>query len=99
MSDLPELNSNKWGEDYWNICLKEMADTITKLELWDWFCNETPPEDQGYQWWDHDNINKISDNLPHNDHSGSSFACALRNMEFIAKNGFTEWLKKNDGPS
>lgn len=93
MSDLPDLNSTEWGDDYWNQSLKDMSDTITKLELWDWLKIYSPPKDEGFMWSNHENINKISDGLVHNDHSGSSFAFALRTMEFIAKKGFSKWIE------
>tara|TARA_B110000444_G_C18724542_1_gene540179 strand:+ start:642 stop:950 length:309 start_codon:yes stop_codon:yes gene_type:complete len=96
MNNLPDLNSTEWGDDYWNQSLKQMSDTITKLELWDWLKTYSPPKDQGFMWCNHENIDKISKGLVHNDHSGSSFAFALRNMEFIAKKGFLAWKKKRD---
>ena len=74
-----------------------MAATITELELWDRFMEENPPEGKGYSWWEHPNISKISDNLKDdngnldNPHSGCSFACAMRNMQSIAKLGFPAW--------
>ena len=71
-----------------------MVETSIRLEVWEWFKTEEPPEDEGYQWWDHPNINLISSNLSNNDHSGASFACAMRNVQYIAKNGFTAWKKK-----
>jgi len=74
-----------------------MAATITELELWVWFMEENPPEGKGYSWWEHPNISKISDNLKDdngnldNPHSGCSFACAMRNMQAIARMGFPAW--------
>ena len=74
--------------------LKMMADTITKLELWDWLCNYSPDKGKGFMWSSDKNITKISNALPQNNHSGATFAYAMRQMEFIAKNGFDEWNKK-----
>ena len=91
------LNQEAWPTDYFSKDLRLMAATITRLELWDWFKIESPPENQGYSWWNHPNINKISDNLQDdqgnldNPHSGASFACSMRNMQAIAKKGFLEW--------
>ena len=45
-------------------------------------------------WWDHENITKILQGLTDNNHSGASMAYAMRNMQYIAKNGFEEWKKK-----
>ena len=68
-----------------------MADTITKLKLWPWFRDESPPDDEGYSWWNHVNIFKISSGIPDNPHSGATFAYCLRQMQAIAKQGFTKW--------
>ena len=40
--------------------LKEMADTVDRLELWNWFKNESPPDDLGYSFWKHENIKMIT---------------------------------------
>ena len=90
--------------DQWNVVqccgfdfrkhLKELADTIDVLELWDWFKNESPPKEKGYIFWEHENISKISnklDELYGNYHSGASFGFAMRCMQAIAKQGFDNW--------
>lgn len=82
-----------YGMDF-RYCLKDMADTITRLELWDWFKNESPPVDKGYSWWDHPNINKISDGLTDNSHSGATFGYCMRCMQSIANNGFNDWCNQ-----
>lgn len=71
--------------------LKDMADTVDRLELWDWFKNESPPEDCGYTYWKNPNIDKISNGLDNNDHSGATFGYAMRCMQAIAKQGFNHW--------
>ncbi len=71
--------------------LLNIANTITKLELWSWMKNESPPPQCGYMRWTHPNIDMISANLPVNNHSGATFAIGMRNIEAIAKKGFTEW--------
>jgi hypothetical protein len=91
------LDKSEWPTGYQGDTLRLMAATVTRLELWDWFRIESPPEDTGYSWWNHPNINKISENLQNdegildNPHSGASFACSMRNMQSIAKNGFEVW--------
>ena len=88
-----------YGGDF-RPCLKDMADTVTRLELWDWFKNESPPVDKGYSWWDHPNINKICNGLKDNPHSGATFAYCMRCMQTIAKKGFDEWSKEmNNQPN
>ena len=55
-----------------------MAETITRLGLWDWFKNEQPPDNQGYMFWNHPNVNKICSCLKNNRHSGSTLAYCMR---------------------
>ncbi len=100
VDDIVPLDKSAWPTGYFSKCLRLMAATVTRLELWDWFRIESPPENTGYNWWNHPNINKISDNLQDDDgnidnpHSGSSFACSMRNMQAIAKEGFQTWKTK-----
>ena len=74
--------------------LKDMADTVTSLELWNWFYIENPPSDSGYQFWDDVNVNKISDGLKNNDHSGATFGYCMRQMQSIAKKNFNTWKEE-----
>ena len=79
-----------YGMDF-RPSLLDMANTITKLDLWNWLKNESPPKDSGYTFWDHPNKKKISDGLESNDHSGATFGYCMRQMQFIAKHGFDKW--------
>ena len=48
-------------------------------------------------FWDHQNIKLIHKYIvkKYDDvHSGASFACSMRNAEFIAKKGFNKWNRK-----
>ena len=91
--------TNEWplvtvyGSDF-RPDLKDMADTVTRLELWDWFRNETPPENTGYTYWSHENVNKISNGLKDDRHSGATFGYAMICMQYIAENGFESWKNK-----
>lgn len=93
-------NANEWplvkvyGQDF-RPNLLDMAQTTTRLNLWNWFKNESPPANAGYQFWGDENINKISDGLENNEHSGATFGYCMRQMQFIAKNGFEEYIKYN----
>ena len=98
-------DKTEWPSDYFSNDLRLMAATITRLELWDWFNEEHPPENTGYSFWGHPNIDKISANLMddegnlNNPHSGCSFACAMRNMQTIAQIGFPAWKVKYENNS
>ena len=73
--------------------LLDMAQTISRLGLWDWFKNEEPPENSGYMYWGHSNIHKISSGLENNNHSGATFGYCMRQMQSIARTGFHSWNK------
>ena len=73
--------------------LLDMAQTITRLGLWDWFKNENPPNNQGYMFWSHPNVNKISSGLKNDPHSGATFAYCMRQMQRISQEGFQSWNK------
>ncbi len=62
---------------------------------WQFLKNNSPPDDKGFMFWGHPMVNKIVDNMETKDeHSGSSMAYVLRNMEFIAVNGWDTWCEK-----
>ena len=75
--------------------LIEMYKTITNLELWGWMKNENPPSNQGYMFWGHPNVDRISNGLSNNPHSGATFGYCMRCMQSIAKNGFDKWNDAN----
>ena len=74
--------------------LLDMAQTITRLGLWDWFKTENPPGDSGYIFWSHPNVNKISTGLEDNQHSGATFGYCMRQMQSITKQGFENWNQR-----
>ena len=43
--------------------LLDMAQTITRLNLWDWMKTSDPPEMQGYMFWQHRNVESIATEL------------------------------------
>ena len=70
-------------------CVKDTADTVTRLELWDWF--KTDPPNGNYMFCGHPNVDKISGGLQNNVHSAATFAYCMRVMQAIAMQGFDEW--------
>jgi hypothetical protein len=62
---------------------------------WEFLKNNHPPADKGFMFWNNNKINEIVSNLETKDeHSGSSMAYILRNMEFIANHGWDSWCNK-----
>ena len=84
-------------DKHWGKSLKNAYNTITINNLWDFFKTECPPNGKGYLYWEHPNINKIGYLLSMDGHSGASFAICMRNMEYIAKNGWSAYVDHVSG--
>ena len=81
-----------WSRPY----LKSAHKAVTRCELWNWLQVYKPEEERGFMFAQNvpelDRLNKELMKDPVNGgHSGSSYACVMRNMEFIAKNGYQEF--------
>ena len=66
---------------------------VTRLELWNWLRNFTPKEGNGFMFTqgvpELDRLNEeIYKDPVSSGHSGSSYGITMRNMEYIAKNGY-----------
>ena len=59
-------------------------------ELYNWFINFEPENNKGYMWTNHPNINKISELVYSDGHSGASFAICLRKSKKILMNEIKE---------
>ena len=75
--------------------IDDMIKTTNRLQIWEWFRDENPPDNKGYMYWDHENVNAITQGLDNNNHSGASFSMCMRQMQFIAKNSWEEWNEQN----
>ena len=60
--------------------------------MWDFMKNESPPDNSGYVFWDHNNVMLISELLDTDAHSGYCFSICMKNMEFIAKKGWDNYV-------
>jgi len=69
---------------------KNMHGAISQTELWDWMRSYSPIE--GFMNSDAPEVSRINAKMREDpisfNHSGASYACMMRNMEFIAKNGY-----------
>ena len=90
-----------WPSSMLSKPIYNMCNAVTKHNLWEWMRDEDPPADQGYSWWRHANLRKIDrDDAVNNDgHSGCSFACSMRGVQFIAKHGYEAWASEVIGRS
>lgn len=59
-------------------------------ELYNWFIDFEPENNKGYMWTSHPNINKISELVYADGHSGASFAICLRESKKVLMNEIKE---------
>ena len=85
-----------WPSSMLSRPIYNMCEAVTKHNLWRWMRDEDPPADEGYCWWRHPNIGKIEseDAVNGDGHSGCSFACSMRGVQFIAKHGYETWASE-----
>jgi hypothetical protein len=76
-------------------------DAVTGAEMWDWMKIYEPEESKGFMFSDHPNLDKINSRMHklYDGHSGSSYGWTMRQLEYIAKNGFDAYVDMmNGGP-
>ncbi len=78
--------------------LKNMYDAISRLNLWDWLSHFTPEAGKGFMFSSNPEITAIGQAIEADGHSGASFAICMRQMEFIAKQGWIEYYRNNIAP-
>jgi hypothetical protein len=68
---------------------------ITQCELWDWLRTYSPPDGKGFMFSTTAEMDRIVKKMYEEDiangHSGASYACTMRVMEYIAKNGYERY--------
>lgn len=65
--------------------------TINQLELWDWLRKF---DNDSFMYSSDPNIQRTIRKMEENGysgHSGSSFGCTMRNLQYIAKHGYDNW--------
>ncbi len=73
--------------------LDDAYKAVTLAKAWDWLKQDTTPGPDGFMFCTHPMMNKINKHIKYSGHSGSSYAVVMRDMEFIAKNGWDEYAK------
>ena len=81
------------------MVLSAMFVSVEKMGMWDWLKKNTPNEVEGYMFWSHKNIYTIYENMRYAQkycRSVRILALALIHMKFIAKNGWSTYMKTYD---
>lgn len=75
--------------------LQDADNAITECNLWEWLKEFTPKENEGFMFSNHENLNLIHSKMKLIDyHSGSSYGWTMRQMEYVAKNGWDKYYTK-----
>ncbi len=65
---------------------------ITRLELWNWFRQNSPDGYGGYSCWDDPTMERINTELAKTnsgkDHSACTYGITMRAMKYIANHGY-----------
>ena len=86
------LDKNGFSEDSIKY-LQDAYDAITRLNLWKELSQFSPSKDEGFMFTSHPLIHKINCEMKLlSEHSGSSYGWVMRTMEFIAKNGWNNYI-------
>lgn len=78
---------------------------LTETNLWTWFANFTPPNNEGFTFCNDDTLkileNKMLEQDVAHNHSGFSFEYTMKNMKYIAEHGYnafqTAWQNNTTG--
>lgn len=72
--------------------LQTMYDQITHDNMWTFF-ERDPPANTGYMFWNNHYLQKLSEKLDKDGHSGASFAFRLRHMREIKRLGWEHYVQ------
>ena len=80
------------GEEDLRPKLLDIANAITKAKKWKWLKKISPPKNQNYGYWRDTNIFAIEKNMTFGKtHNAQTFNYCMKQMKYIAINGFDKW--------
>jgi hypothetical protein len=72
--------------------LEDAYQAVSKANRWGFLKREDVPGSQGFMFSDLPELRDIDTYMEYGGHSGSSYGWTMRNMEYIAKNGWTAYV-------
>ena len=78
-------------------CLLNGSWAITELNLWEWLCNFEVSKKEGFMFSGDNHLGVINTKMESPNapiriaHSGCSFALTMRELQYIAKNGYDNY--------
>lgn len=83
------------SSDYMVEALEDMYNAINSVDGgWHFMKNNSPPQGQGFMFWKNDKLDEIQKAMKFNGHSGASYACCMREMEYIAKHSWRNYIEE-----
>lgn len=90
------ISNTEWAQTGFSepelVMLKDAYTAITTTGMWSWFAGHIPAEGEGFMFNTHPNMKIIEQAMKYESHSGFSYAWTMRQMEFIAKGGWENYL-------
>lgn len=75
------------------IMLADAQQALTKTNLWDYMKKKSTPGKDGFMFCTDHELVILSHAMKYDGHSGASYAWTMRQMEYIAKNGWDAFTK------
>lgn len=84
---------------YSQLYYKSAHKAITNCEMWNWLRNYQVDENRGFMFTQGvPELTRISEEMAkdsvNDGHSGASYGCTMRSMEYIAKNGYDDFINQ-----
>lgn len=77
---------------YEAMLLEDMDKALTECDLWDWLRAFEPNKAEGFMFTKHPNLERIREKMRFaNEHTPTSFAWCLRNIQSITRNGWESY--------
>lgn len=79
--------------------VRDAINAVTRAEMWEYMAKPTTPGKDGFMFCTDPELGNINTKMRYGGHSGSSFGWTMRQVEYIAKNGFDAYVDlMNGGP-
>ncbi len=83
-------------DEHSKMLIKDGINAVTAADMWDWLKTYEPEKTEGFMFSSHPNLDKIGKNM-YDGHSGASYGWTMRQLEYIAKNGFDKYVNLSNG--
>jgi hypothetical protein len=77
--------------------VQDGINAVMRAEMWEYMAKPTTPGKDGFMFCTDPEMDVINKKIQYGGHSGSSFGWTMRQVEYIAKNGFDAYVDKTKG--